>query len=365
MAVNTSFSAGPKKLSGIEAARGVAAVMVVFYHIARHLNLNFGTLPWRGVLQFGHAGVDFFFVLSGFIIFFVHSKDVGHPARLWTYFERRFTRIFPLFWVALAVWLGLAYLSSTQVFPSVGAILQNATLLPFGNEVGVAWTLEHEILFYLIFAIAIVHRRAGTAAFVLWLCFVLGSWASGQEYGGLPVLARLASTYSLEFFFGMLSAYLVNVLSTQLIYLSLALGVSGFVGVALAENVGLFNSYASSGRVAYGVSSMLIVIGIAGANLTGRLAAPRILSELGTASYSIYLLHLAVVGVIYKLLTILALQSAVPLNLLYPILVAATIASCIIISRLVEYPLMNWVRRSILVRAADQKTPIPESTVGK
>jgi peptidoglycan/LPS O-acetylase OafA/YrhL len=365
MAGHTNLSAGARKLSGIEAARGIAAAMVVFYHTARDLNLNFGVLPWHGVSQFGHAGVDFFFVLSGFIIFFVHSKDAGNPSRLWIYFERRFTRIYPLFWVSLAISLGLTYLSSTLAFPSVGTILQHATLLPFGGDVGVAWTLEHEILFYLIFAAAVIHRRAGIAVFALWLCFVLGSWAYGQAYDGSPVMARLASTYSLEFFFGMLAAYLVVVLPTRLIYPALAVGIGAFGGFALAENVGLFDGYASSARLAYGISSMLIVIGIAGANLNGRLAAPRFLAQLGTASYSIYLLHLAVVGIIYKLLTVAALQKAMPLDLLYPVLVAATIASCIIISRMVEYPLMQWVRSVIPDRARDRKTPIQPVTVRK
>lgn len=360
---HTDSSAGARKLSSIEAARGIAAIMVVFYHTARHLNLNFGVLPWHGVSKFGHAGVDFFFVLSGFIIFFVHSKDVGNPSRLWVYFERRFTRIYPLFWVSLAISLGLTCLSSTVTLPSVGTILQHATLLPFGGDVGVAWTLEHEILFYLIFAAAMIHRRTGIAVFALWLCFVLASWVYGQAYESSPLLARLASTYSLEFFFGMLAAYLVIILPTALIYTSLTIGIGAFGGFALAEDLGLFDGYASSARVAYGISSMLIVIGIAGANLNGRLAAPRFLAHLGTASYSIYLLHLAAVGIIYKLLTVAALQKALPLNLLYPLLVAAAIASCIMISRLVEYPLMHWIRRLISDRIRGRKAqiqPVPE-----
>lgn len=360
---SADLPARTRKLSGIEAARGIAAILVVFYHTARHLNLNFGALPWHGVSQFGHAGVDFFFVLSGFIIFFIHSKDIGNPSGLWMYFERRFTRIYPLFWVSLAISLGLAYLSSTLVFPSAGTVLQHATLLPFGGEVGVAWTLQHEILFYLIFATAMINRQMGISVFALWLCFILGSWASGLVYDGSPVLARLASTYSLEFFFGMLAAHLVTILPTRLIYPVLTVGIGAFCSFALAENVGLLYGYAPSARLAYGISSMLIVIGIAGANLNGRLVAPRFLAQLGTASYSIYLLHLAVVGVLYKLLTVAGLQKAMPSDLLYPVLVAGAITSCIIISRMVEYPLMRWVRRAIPDPYRDRKASTSSVTV--
>ena len=78
MTNNTNSLAGKPKLTSIEAARGIAAVMVVFYHAARHLKADYNVMPWEGIAQFGHAGVDFFFVLSGFIIFFVHRTSADH-----------------------------------------------------------------------------------------------------------------------------------------------------------------------------------------------------------------------------------------------------------------------------------------------
>lgn len=354
-------SAAARKLSGIEAARGIAAAMVVFYHAARHLNLNFGVMPWHGAAQFGHAGVDFFFVLSGFIIFYVHDKDVGKPSTIVTYFERRFTRIYPLFWVSLAISLGLTYFSSTLVFPDLVTILQHATLLPFGGDVGVAWTLQHEIMFYLIFAVALINRRLGMALFAGWFFFILTAWANGNAYADSPVLARLASTYNLEFFFGVLAACLVRRLPPQLIYPVLAVGIGAFASFALAENIGRFNAYTSVAPVAYGLSSMLIVIGIAAANQNGLLVAPRFLAQLGTASYAIYLLHLPCIGVFYKLLTIAGLHTSMPLDVLYLLLVTSAIASCIVISRTVEYPLMQWVRRSISGNARPGKNTVQKA----
>ncbi len=344
-----------RKLSGIEAARGIAATMVVFYHAARHLKADYGVMPWDGIAQFGHAGVDFFFVLSGFIIFFVHQQDLGHPSRLFAYFERRFTRIYPLFWVSLIVGVALTLLSSTQKFPGFGAILQHSTLLPFGGEVGVAWTLQHEILFYLIFAFAMINRRVGITVFAAWLGFIIATWVTGYAPTNSPALARLASTFNLEFFFGMLAAYIVKNHVVSQKYLILAFGIAGFSGFALAENIGAFNGYAPSAQVAYGVSSMLIVIGIASANLNGFLAAPKFLTQLGTASYSIYLLHLPCIGVIYKLLAVTGLLSHLPLGLLYILLSASAIAACSVISRLIEYPLMDLVRKLISGRSRHQK----------
>jgi exopolysaccharide production protein ExoZ len=343
------------KLSSIEAARGIAATMVVFYHAARHLKADYGIMPWAGMSQFGHAGVDFFFVLSGFIIFFVHQNDLGHRSKLLTYFERRFTRIYPLFWVSLIVGIALSLFSSTQKFKGFSAILQDATLLPFGGDVGVAWTLQHEILFYLIFASAIISRRVGIAAFTLWLAFITVSWTVGSVPSSSPVLMRLASTFNLEFFFGMLAAYIVKNHVVNKRYLLLTFGVAGFSGFALAENFGVFNGYAASAQIAYGISSMLVVIGIASANLNGLLKAPRFLTELGSASYAIYLLHLPCIGVIYKLLGAAGLLTRLPLGLLYALLSTGAVGICFVISKLVEYPLMNFVRNLISGQAQQEK----------
>lgn len=67
------------RLSSIESARGIAAFMVVLFHTTGIMNLPkyFSVMPLGGVFGFGHAGVDFFFVLSGFIILFIHYDDIG------------------------------------------------------------------------------------------------------------------------------------------------------------------------------------------------------------------------------------------------------------------------------------------------
>ncbi len=70
------------KLQSIEAARGIAALLVVEFHGERALALPqyVGHMPLGGVTGFMHTGVDFFFVLSGYIIFAVHRADIGRPA---------------------------------------------------------------------------------------------------------------------------------------------------------------------------------------------------------------------------------------------------------------------------------------------
>ena len=103
-----------RKLFAIEASRGVAASAVVFYHAARHLHFAYGVPKFMDIFQFGHAGVDLFFVISGFIILFVHYDEIGHPERAPRYLWRRFSRIMPIYWVALAVTVALSVAGGTH-----------------------------------------------------------------------------------------------------------------------------------------------------------------------------------------------------------------------------------------------------------
>src|SRR3954452_3087325 len=71
-----------------------------------------GHVP-RWLLAFGFAGVDLFFAISGFIIVAVHYDQIGDPQYFRAYVRKRWTRIYPPYWVCygatafvIAVWLG-------------------------------------------------------------------------------------------------------------------------------------------------------------------------------------------------------------------------------------------------------------------
>jgi len=87
-----------EQLTGVQAARGIAALLVVVHHCAGTLALpKYAGVAFAGgyFVPFGRAGVDFFFVLSGFIIAWIHSGDVGDRSQLGQYTAKRLARIFP------------------------------------------------------------------------------------------------------------------------------------------------------------------------------------------------------------------------------------------------------------------------------
>ena len=62
----------------------------------------FGHKPFGPIFDFGFAGVDFFSALSGFLMVHVHAEDFGRPGAVGPYLWKRFSRIYPTYWVALA-----------------------------------------------------------------------------------------------------------------------------------------------------------------------------------------------------------------------------------------------------------------------
>ena len=82
--------------------------------------------PSRRLFDFGHAGVEFFFVLSGFIILHIHWKDLGHPSRFSSFAGKRFLRIYPMYWLVLAAIIPVYFFS-----PVIRAFLTIAKFTPF------------------------------------------------------------------------------------------------------------------------------------------------------------------------------------------------------------------------------------------
>ncbi len=331
------------KLTGIEASRGIAATTVVVYHAARHLDKIYGAPSLKNAFQFGHAGVDLFFVISGFIILYVHYNDIGNPARLGHYFRRRFTRIMPTYWVALALTIMMAF-GGRRELPSFAELSWSISLLPSNSDLilGVAWTLRHEIVFYALFCILILNRVGGIAVLGLWLTGIVAATLTGFDASWLP--GPLYAACNLEFFFGMAVAYVLRRGSVPAPRMILVLGVILFAAAALAENMQLFDGYADSSRIVYGVFAALIVLGAAAADRESPLNVPSSLRMLGAASYSIYLFQFIFIGVLWKLWLAAGLDRLTPHTASFPLLAIGGVVGGILASRLIEYPLIRLVR---------------------
>ena len=103
------------RLPSLEIGRGLAALAVVMFHANAGSRLVGGPdLHWMRALE---HGVDFFFVLSGFIIFAAHADDIGKRGQILPYLLKRGIRLFPLLWLVVIGYAALRILAGDTVDP--------------------------------------------------------------------------------------------------------------------------------------------------------------------------------------------------------------------------------------------------------
>ena len=329
-------------LSCIEALRGLAATAVVLYHCARHVDRAFGAPGLIAAFQAGHSGVDLFFVISGFIILYIHRPDLGRPERLPHYLSRRFSRVFPIYWIALGVSMLMTVLGDHGM-PPAGTMLAETFLLPGSDDpiLGVAWTLHFEIVFYAVFTVLIVNRRAGLMLMAAWLAAIVAA-AAGLVGPGMP--PPLCSTYSLEFFMGMAAAYLLQrgkVAAPR----SLAMaGMVLFAAALLAESTGALDGFGDAARLAYGLPAAMLVLGLVASETAGQLSAARWLRVLGNASYSIYLFQFVFIGTVWQFMLVSHLDQRLSNLVVFVLLSTAALVGGVVVSQAIERPLLRALR---------------------
>ena len=329
------------RLSSIEALRGLAAAAVVAYHGARHLDKAFG-LPWLAALFGpGQVGVDLFFTLSGFIILHVHRRDIARPARLTHYLGRRFTRVLPLYWIALAITIGLGTAAS-HILPGAGRLFFSALLLPSHQEplLGVAWTLQFEMLFYAVFALLILNRVLGAAVFAAWLVCI-ACQACGLSLAVLP--PQVTGIYGLEFFAGMASAQLLDSGRTDRSGIVAAAGL-GLLIAALAVTSQAPGASGVTARLLYCLPASMIIFGLASMDQAGRDGVPGWATRIGSASYSIYLFQFVFIGIVWQSVKHGGLDHRLPPPVLFVLLTIAAVAGGVLTSEWVEKPMLRRLR---------------------
>ena len=290
------------KLLGIQFCRGIAAVLVVLYHAGRMLALPqyAGHVALGGLFNFGNAGVDFFFVLSGFIIFFVHEKDIGQTQRLPAYIWSRVTRIYPIYWLVTAIVLCLILMRPAGTALDPEYLIFSFLLLPQIQDpvLGVGWTLVHEMLFYFVFATVIVSRAAGISIALLWLVLsTIGGFYSfgwNRWRGGFVLSSPVRD--------GCCSRLCRPVRVRDGGLCDHGAGIVGFSALALALIADPDFYFTVECRCLLGLTCAAIIWGVARLELDGKLRIGRLGAFLGSASYSVYLIHAVVIGLFAKAL---------------------------------------------------------------
>jgi peptidoglycan/LPS O-acetylase OafA/YrhL len=328
----------------IQVLRAVAAVMVVAHHTTI---LMFARQFWTGNWVNGGGGVDIFFVISGFVMTISSAplRQAPHPAR--TFLARRLERILPLYWAlttfkvltvvvapalaanALGGWWHVAasYLMLPSLDPGRG---MDPVLL-------VGWTLNFEMAFYVLFAVALATRTALLK--VLAPALLLAALLATLKVPAPGVTGFYLNTMVLEFLYGMVLATLLHRAVRVPEPLAWALALGGFYALCeLPEVLFAYRGYT------WGLAALCTVWGAVALERRWGPRAPRWLLELGDASYSIYLVHGFVLPLAGFALVRLATRAHATERVELGCIVAFATLCGEAVYRGLERPMMQWFK---------------------
>lgn len=333
-------------IQSIQALRGLAAVSVAGYHVYLILLQRTGVATFEAVSRYGYLGVPFFFVLSGFIVALAHASDINRPDRLARYSWNRVTRVYPIYWLLSLAFVGAALAGVIDLDFDLAPIhvIEHALLVHITPEFGppplkVAWTLFFEIRFYILFGLAIINLRLALGAAGIWLLAMVLLEPSNA------FTREMLSYWNFSFFFGVVAAIGYRRLPDRAwLYFAPAGLVTVCVSLILTDVLAL-RELNSVWIIPVSCGFALLMLGLALVEKARpfRLWAPVLL--LGDASYSVYLVHSAVIAAVVLIVSRVAVLSAVYTPLIYVGTLLLAIAAGIVTHMLLERPVMSFLKR--------------------
>lgn len=278
----------------IQYLRALAALAVVCFHAAKKFDVN---------MAFGAAGVDIFFVISGFIMWVITQNSPQTPL---TFLKRRIERLAPMYWIVTSIMIVGGILG---LFPNMVLTAQHTFyslffiphISPSNGEpypiLAQGWTLNYEMFFYAFFAAFLLVKNANMRLCLISLTFaalvIIGIIFEPQNI----ILKSFTRPIILEFICGMIIGQLWLkgiILPKFLAAISIIAALTGYVSLHIT-GIGYYDVYT-------GTLAVLLVLGFLGfENIMAKKPQKPIL-YIADWSYSIYLTHTLVISVLAKVI---------------------------------------------------------------
>ncbi|MFZ1813634.1 MAG: acyltransferase [Rhizobiaceae bacterium] len=352
------------RIETVQILRAVAVFAVVVSHAMHELVqlLRGAPLVINEKLFPGDFGVDLFFVISGFIMVYVSRNSFARAGASLDYVKRRLIRIVPLYWIMTSLMILVVILLPHSVDTATNDRVQwlsSYLFFPYARSsdgmvrpvLGLGWSLEYEMFFYLLFAIGLMMRRTAAILFVsamIGLTWALGrgplSHVTAVNFLGMPII--------FEFVVGMVIGWLFVSGRRMPRMIALMLIVAGVGILAFAPS---FNEALERSRyLYYGIPAALIVMGSTLFRNSESFVVSPVGLELGENSYATYLAHpfwlgaLSLVCARAGLSTSMSSEGFIVWYLVLAIL--GSFACGFLLDRIVDKPLTRWLSARIVPR---------------
>jgi len=350
-----------ERLFALQALRAIAALLVTLHHVTEEAKFYFGFTPWIETNPFG-KGVDLFFVLSGFIIYYASRQShVTGNVSAREFLIGRLVRVVPMYYIFTSLMVLTLIFAASGVKETkfdIWQVITSYLFVPYERYDGriaptlsLGWTLNYELFFYMLFSACLAFGPGRIARRICGVLFVVAVAGVYLPSTAPAAFREWSNSIILEFAFGIIVASTHEKFG-RLAFASVSLSATVvLVGLFALYYFNLPHKFESLPRfVSAGLPAALVLIG--STLLLPRKAevnVPKILVALGDSSYSLYLSHRFVLRPMQILFKKTGLLGEVGYAVVY---IAATVLISVVVGhlvfRLLERPMLNQMRRILL-----------------
>ncbi len=366
---------GPQRYDSLQVLRILGALLVVTYHFGA-VELKYGhdrlVTP---LLSYACLVIDAFFIMSGFLMGALYRATPPSAAAIAEFAVRRLARIYPAYWLitaaVFAVWVMSGHRLLSHMIGSDPHLVSSLVLIPTVSPpvLGVAWTLLHEVYFYLGFAILLALKPSWRpAGLALWAVVVVAGYALLNSAQASPGVALMVSPYTLEFILGVCMGWWAPLMRRHAPRASLAaaalvlLSVMALTGFSPARKMALPEAL----RIGCdGLVALLLVYGLVAADFKRLWTCPSRLVAAGDWSYALYLIHTLVIAGVCMLWRPLSRPGLIDNALVYAICLFGSIALSALFWMGLERPTTRFVGQFLRARRTVRPPVAPSLAEGR
>lgn len=328
---------------GLDWLRCISCILIVLYHYTyrfqNHEVFSISNIEWKGI-PFGSCAIITFFLLSGILA----ENDLNNRRNISEFIKGKFWRLYPTFWLAMCITLFIEFWLYPQALVSFKDILANLSMLPgiLGASPidGAYWTLQYELIFYMIIVVfkvidTIFKKNYINQLLLVWSILSVIIYGVSRNCNGIVLSITIIFTlaeYGGAFISGLVIMRIVNKPDNIMLWLTLIIAiVSGFLWMGQTQFLFLIG----------GIVICFICLFNPKLIINRDTKVNRFIAKFSAVTYPMYLLHQNIGYCI--MITLIAMGFKTEWIVIIPIVFVIFIA--MIIHMYFENHLIVWIKK--------------------